>query len=453
MKNKYDSIIIGFGKGGKTLAAHLAKRGERVAVLEQSDRMYGGTCINVGCIPSKSLVKSASISAAHPLEPFEMKARRYREAIEEKRRVVGLLRGKNYRKLQEDPNITVIHAKASFVGPKTVEAVMESGSLTVTAEKIFINTGSVSVIPDIKGLVGNEHVYFSDTLMELDTLPKQLVIVGGGYIGLEFASMYASFGSNVMVMQPPEEFLPREDADVAVEIRKLLEKQGIEFRLGVEIKELAADGTVFYQWKGSDIQLRADAILIATGRRPNTEALNLAAAGVEISERGAILVDEWLRTSQPGIWALGDVNGGLQFTYISLDDYRVVASQLAGGDYSRKKRRNVPYSVFMATPFSRVGMSEAEARAAGLNIKTAVMPVSSIPKAQTLRETEGMLKAVVDADNGRILGAALLCAESHEMINTIKLAMDFDAPYTVLRDQVVTHPTMSEAWNDLFAIE
>lgn len=289
--------------------------------------------------------------------------------------------------------------------------------------------------------------------MSLEALPKQLVIIGGGYIGLEFASMYANFGSKVTVLQDTEQFIPREDDDIADAIRKTLEGQGIQLKLGAKIQGVAKDGTVSYEWQGAQYGDKADAILIATGRRPNTDGLNLSAANVETTPRGAVKVDELLRTTQPGIWAMGDVTGGLQFTYTSLDDYRIVAKQLNGaGDYSLNARQNVPYSVFMATPFARVGLNEREAVKAGYEVKIAKMPAAAIPKAQVLNKTQGMLKAVIDAKTDKILGVMLLCEESYEMINTVKAAMDFDATYQYLRDNTFTHPTMTEALNDLFSI-
>lgn len=449
----YEAMIIGFGKGGKTLAAHLGAQGKQTVLIEKSRQMYGGTCINVGCIPSKSLIHSAAAAAAHPEEGWEEKSRRYEAAIAEKRRLTGMLRGKNHDKLENDPNVTVLDGKAAFLGPKTVQVETADGVETITAEQVFVNTGSVSVVPDIAGIEGNPRVYYSDGLMELDALPRQLVIIGGGYIGLEFASMYANFGAKVTVVQHGEKFLPREDGDIADAVRGLLEEQGVVFRLGAQIQSVEEDGTVRYQWNGEAFAPQADAVLLATGRRPNTEGLNLAAAGIDVTARGAVAVDKLLRTSAPDVWAMGDVTGGQQFTYTSLDDYRVVASQLDGrAEYTVAQRRNVPYSVFMATPLSRVGLNEREAREAGYDVRVAKLNAAAIPKAQVLKRPGGLLKAVVDNATEKILGVMLLCQESYETINVVKLAMDLGADYTVLRDQVFTHPTMTEALNDLFAL-
>jgi len=451
----YDSIIIGFGKGGKTLAGALASRGETVALVERSSQMYGGTCINVGCIPSKSLVRGAAQARLNPGASFEEKSSFYAAAIAEKRRVTGLLRGKNYDKLAGLEKVTILDGTAGFVSPTQVRVEGAQGSQVIEGGKIFINTGARPFVPPIPGLQGNPRVFISETLMDLDVLPRRLVIIGGGYISLEFASMYASYGSEVTILQDTQDFLPREDRDMAEAIRQVQESQGIRLEAGVAvdaIKDCGSHACVTYTQNGAQHTAEGEAVLVATGRRPNLQDLHPEAAGVELTPRGAVKVDDHLRTTAPNIWAMGDVTGGLQFTYVSLDDYRIVLSDLSGGSRTLSDRRNVPYSVFMAPAFSRVGLSETEARQAGLNIKVAKLPAAAIPKAQVLRSTQGLLKAVVDADSGRILGAMLLCEESYEIINVVKLAMDAGLPYTALRDNIYTHPTMCEALNDLFAI-
>ena len=447
----YDAIIIGFGKGGKTLAGALAKRGMAVALVEKSPLMYGGTCINVGCIPSKSLVTSAAFSASIPNATFEDKAAMYAAAISEKRRVTGLLRGKNYDKLASLANVEIIVGEAAFLSPAEVSVKTESGSLELSADKIFINTGAQPIIKPVPGLEGNPSVYTSEALMDEDKLPRKLTLVGAGYIGMEFASMYTSFGSQVTVLQDGDRFLPKEDEDIAAEIRAIMERRGVRFITGAKIQRFEG-GNVVYEKDGAELTLEGDAILLATGRKPNTAALHAENAGVELTPRGAVKVDEHNRTTAPNIWAMGDVAGGLRFTYVSLDDYRVVLSDLTGGDKTTAGRKNVPYSVFMDTPLSRVGMTEKEAADAGLPIRVLKMPAAAVPKAQVLRHTDGVLKAVVNSETGKILGESLLCQESYEMINTVKLAMDMGADYTVLRDFVFTHPTMSEALNDLFSL-
>ena len=449
-KLHYDAVIIGFGKGGKTLAGKLAAAGKRVALVEQDPNMYGGTCINVGCIPSKSLITSAA--KADPAAPLSQRAERYRAAVEEKRRVTAMLRRKNYDKLAGA--VTVYDGRARFTAPLEVEVAAADGTCSLTADQVFINTGSTPRIPPIEGIDATPGVYTSAGLMDLDVFPRRLAIIGGGYIGLEFASMYASFGSEVTVLT--DVLLPREDDDVAAELRSLLEAQGVVFRLGAATRkvEQGEDGPVLtFTADGTEERLEADAVLVATGRVPNTAGLGCEAAGIELDGRGAVKVDALLRATAPNVWAMGDVAGGLQHTYVSLDDSRVVWSQLSGGEpRTTADRKNVPYSVFLATPYSRVGLNEREARAAGFNVKIAKLPTAAVPKAQVLRATAGFLKAVVDADTGRILGAMLLCPESYEMVNVVKLAIDLGADYTVLRDQIFTHPTMTEAFNDLFAL-
>lgn len=455
---KYDAVIIGFGKGGKTLAGKLAGEGKAVALIEKSDRMYGGTCINVGCIPSKSLVRSSQITEAKGNISFGEKAVLYRAGIEEKRRVTAMLRKKNFDKLNNLDAVTIYHGTGSFLSDTQVKIEPSDGSedIVIEGEKIFINTGSRPFIPPIEGIKDNPQVYLSESLMDLEILPEKLVIIGGGYIGLEFASMYSGFGSEVTVIQNEERLIPREDEDIAAEIQKVLEEKGVRFVIGAAISHVRKDSVfsyVHYSANGTEHDLEADAILIATGRRPNTEGLNLEAAGVKLTARGGVKVDDGYRTTVSNIWAMGDVAGGLQFTYVSLDDFRIVWSSLHDGAYDANavKRGHIPYSVFIDPSFSRVGMNEQEAKRAGINVKIVKLPAAAIPKAAVFNRTKGMLKAVIEINTNKILGAMLFCEESYEMINIVKLAMDLGADYTVLRDQIYTHPTMSEALNDLFA--
>ena len=454
-RTKYDAVIIGFGKGGKTMAGALGAAGKKVALIEKSDRMYGGTCINVGCIPTKSLVYRAGLAAAKG-GSFEEKAAAYKAAMEQKEDLTARLRGKNYQKLDSNPNITVIDGTASFQSPHVVEVEKDGKTFQVEGEQIFINTGSSAFIPPIEGLKGNPYVYTSEGLLNLTELPSRLVIIGGGYIGVEFSSIYASFGSKVTILQDGDIFLPREDEEIAGAVRESLESRGIRVMTGVKVKALEqAEGKALVAVdNGKEVQkLKAEAVLVATGRRPNTAGLNLEAAGVEIGPRGGIVTDDSLTTTAPHIYAMGDVRGGLQFTYISLDDFRIVKSKVLGdGSYTLKERGAVPYSVFLIPPFSRVGLSEKEAVEKGYKVKVARLAAAAIPKAQVLEQPAGLLKAVIDEETGLILGAHLFCQESYEMINMIKLAMDAKVPYQVLRDTIYTHPTMSEAFNDLFAV-
>lgn len=452
---KRDAVIIGFGKGGKTLAEALAREGKQVVLIEQSEKMYGGTCINAGCIPSKSLI----ISAKHSREmggSFEEMAARYYKAVEEKERVTSILRKKNYEKLSRNPNIEVLTGTAEFSGEKLVLLTYPNGiTEQISASQIFINTGAKPFIPPISGADKSRFTYTSETLMSLKKLPKHLVIIGGGYIGMEFASMYTNFGSKVTVVQDGSEFLPREDEEIAAEVLSHLNAQGIEVLLGKQVVSIEdLDDSVKVTVKGLEdtMTIHAQAVLLAAGRRPEPAQLKPALAGVELNERGAVKVDEHLRTTAPGIWAMGDVTGGLQFTYISLDDYRIIKSDISGeGDRTTKNRGAVPYSVFIDPPFSRVGLSEKEAKQQGYEFRVLKLPVAAIPKSLVMKETNGLLKAIVETKTGKILGAHLFAPESHEIINIIKLAMDTGIPYTVLGSQIYTHPTMAEAFNMLFS--
>lgn len=452
---KYDAIIIGFGKGGKTLAAELAGHDWSVAMVERSDKMYGGTCINVGCIPTKALIHSAGLAAAgHPLT-FEQRRAYYKEAVAAKTALVGLLRDKNYHKLADDPYIDVYTGEGRFLSPETVEVKSADGSVQIGAKRIVINTGAETVLPPIAGIAGSKRVHTSTSILELDELPHRLVIVGGGYIGLEFASMYASFGSEVTVLEGFPELIPREDRDIAQAVREVLEKKGISFRMNVKVESFrdTAEGvSVAVSQDGAASLIEADAVLLATGRKPATAGLNLEAAGVKTNDRGAIVVDEHLHTTAPNIYAIGDVTGGLQFTYVSLDDYRIIRDELFGdGARTTANRGPIPYSVFIEPPLSHVGMHEEEARKAGRNIRVRKIAVAAFPRARILGSAEGVLKAVIDADNDLILGCTLFGAESSEVINTVALAMKQGVTAHELSNSVYTHPSMSESLNDLFA--
>lgn len=442
----YDVIVIGFGKAGKTLAGQLGKQGKKVALIEKDNGMYGGTCINVGCIPSKRLITEA---ATAPKSDFASKAAYYKKAIEGKRALTGALNQANYNKLIQ-AGVEVIDGMASFVDATHIEVKTKDGVLQLEGKQFVINTGATSVIPGIPGVKDSDKVYTSESMMDLDELPEKLTIVGGGYIGLEFAAMYANFGSKVTVVQDIDVFLPREDKDIADNIRSVLEAKGIEIVTGAKTTKIEG-ATLYYTVGDTDTVLEGDAILMATGRRPNTDGLEAQKAGIALSDRGAVVTDEHLRTNVPNIWAAGDVCGNLQFTYISLDDSRIIMSDMSGkGDRTTQNRGAFSYSVFIDPPFSRVGLSESEAKAKNIEYRVMNLPSAAIPKAKVLRKPEGVLKALVGADD-QILGVQLFCAESHEMINLVKMAMDNNLKYQVLRDFIYTHPTMSESLNDLFA--
>lgn len=455
--NAFDVIIIGFGKGGKTLAAEFAKRGQKVAIIERSDKMYGGTCINIGCIPTKTLVHQAKMASALKDATFEERSEFYRNAVSVKESVTSALRNKNYHNLADNPNVTVYTGIGSFVSADVVAVRTATEEIRLTSKQIIINTGAETVIPPIEGVAGNPFVYTSTSIMELADLPRRLVIIGGGYIGLEFASMYASFGSQVTVLESYPELIAREDRDIAASVKETLEKKGIVFRMNAKVQSVnRVEDKAIVTFADSQTNevfvLEADAVLLATGRRPNTKDLNLEVAGVEVDVRGAIIVDEYLKTTNPNIRAVGDVKGGLQFTYISLDDYRIVREDLFGDKERRTGDRNpVSYSVFIDSPLSRIGLNEEEARRQNRDIIVKKLPVMAIPRAKTLGETDGLLKAIIDKNTGKILGCVLFAPDSGEVINTVAVAMKTGQDYTFLRDFIFTHPSMSEALNDLFS--
>ena len=446
MKADYDIVVIGFGKAGKTLAAKFSKSGKSVALIEKDKNMYGGTCINVGCIPSKRLITDASKS---PNGEFEKKEQHYKEAVAEKKKLIAALNKANYDKVAST-GVDIIDGTASFKDNHHIVVSTKDGSIEIEADKFIINTGSVTVIPKIEG-ADSKGVYTSESIMNLEELPKRLTIVGGGYIGLEFASMYADFGSKVTVVQDGDIFLPREDEDIVKAIREVLEAKNVEIVTGAKVTK-AEEGKLYYEITGEEKTLESDAILLAVGRRPNTDGLGCENAGVKLTDRGAVVTDEHLKTSADNIWAAGDVCGKLQFTYISLDDSRIIWDEIMGEDKRTTENRGAfSYSVFINPPFSRVGMSEKDAKAEGVEYKVLSLSANAIPKAKVLRKTDGLLKALVKAD-GTILGAELFCEESYEMINFIKLAMDHGIKAKDIANFIFTHPTMSESLNDLFAM-
>ena len=451
---KYDAVIIGFGKGGKTLAGFLAGKGQNVALIEKSDKMYGGTCINVGCIPSKKLVNSTKVLKNKGLSSIEDKERFYSESIDNKNTLIGALRGKNYEMLASKENITVYDGIGSFVSKNVVNVEKNGENIQIEGEKIFINTGSTTIIPNIKGVKESNYVYTSTSIMELKELPKKLTIIGAGYIGLEFASMYSEFGSEVTVIDMSDRLMPREDEEIAERVKAILEAKGIKFLLKSKIEEISDrnnKGYVKISGENGESEVESDAILVAIGRKPNTEGLNLEAVGVKTDERGAVVVDETLKTTADNIWAIGDVKGGLQFTYISLDDFRIIRDNVYGnGNRTINDRNVIPYSVFINPPLSRVGMTEKEAVEKGYEVKTGRLEAMAIPKGKIEGVTDGLLKTVVDAKTDKILGCTLLCNTSHEMINVVAAVIKAEQKYTFLKDMIFTHPTMSEALNDLF---
>jgi len=447
-----DVLVIGFGKGGKTAAHTLAAAGKRVVMVERSANMYGGTCPNVGCVPTKMLVH---YSNARRIEDDAQQF--FATSIAGVRALTSAFRAGNFESLDGRETATVITGTARFLDPHTVAVGEGDDRITVTAPTILVNTGSEPVVPPIPGLAGSKHLVSSTELTKAATLPERLVVVGGGYLGLEFASIYQHFGTHVTVVEAAGRLLPREDEDIAATAREILEGDGIRIITGAKVTQVTDSGAVAvveYTKDGERHTVEASALLPATGRRPVTEDLRLDAAGVRTRPNGAIEVDEYLRTSQPHIYALGDVNGGPQFTYVSLDDARIVLDQLLGqGKRTTADRVAVPRTLFLTPPLATVGLTEREARAQGLNIKVSqekVADIIAMPRAYTVEETRGVMKFVVDADTDLILGAALLSIDAQEIVNTVALAMRHQITATELRNSIYTHPSSTEALNEVF---
>ena len=454
-----DLLVIGFGKGGKTLAAKLGRLGRRVVMVEQSDQMYGGTCINIGCVPTKSLIHQAQ-TRPQDADPREW----YAGSVATTASLTSAMRGKNFGMLDELDSVMVVTGTAAFLDEKTVEVTAGTDRLEITADTIVVNTGAQNAVPDIPGLRASKHLVTATELISSPDLPRRLAVLGGGYQGIEFAAMLSTYGTEVTVLEAGARILPREDADVVGVVQQILADDGVTVLTNVRVTSVedTADGAlVHYSAKGVDGAedttgtLEADVVLSAVGRAPRTAELRLEAAGVRTTARGAIEVDEHLRTSRPHIFAVGDVNGGLQFTYISLDDSRIVADQLLGeGKRSTADRVAVPYTLFMGPPLARVGMTEDQARAEGRSVRIAskaVAAMAAMPRAGIVGETRGVMKFVVDAETDEVLGAALLSVDSQELINTVALAMRSGVTASTLRDAIYTHPSSTEAFNEVLA--
>lgn len=377
------------------------------------------------------------------------------DAVNGKNEMTAQLREKNYHMLADEKTVTVLDGEAHFIADHEIEVKLPNGKKAqYKGDRIFINTGAVPVMLPIPGLKESKYILDSTQAMDEKKMPKNLTIIGAGYIGLEFASMFAKYGSKVTVLDHNKEFLAREDEDISNAVRKDMEDAGIKFELGADIEKITdetSNAKITYQINEERKTISADRILVATGRKPNTENLGLENTAIETTDRGAIKVDDFLRTTVDNVWAIGDVKGGLQFTYISLDDFRIIKDQLFGtGARMVSDRKVVPYSVFISPALSQVGLNEKQANRLGKEYKLFKLPVTAIPKAKVAKDNRGLFKALVDPETEKILGATLYGIESYELINMISLAMKAHLSYAVLRDQIYTHPTMSEAFNDLF---
>jgi pyruvate/2-oxoglutarate dehydrogenase complex dihydrolipoamide dehydrogenase (E3) component len=457
MTERFDAIIVGTGQAAKPLAGAFAKAGKKTASIEA--KHVGGTCVNEGCTPTKTMVASGRVAylARRGAEygvntgPISVDLATVRQR---KRDVVESFRSGNVKRLTGE-NLELIYGFADFIGPKTLHiALRDGGSRTLQADWIFLNTGLTAAIPPVPGLLDIPFLT-NESIMELGAVPAHLLIIGGGYVGLEFGQMFRRFGSHVTVIHTGHQLLDHEDPDIADEVQKILTEDGIEVLL--EAHTLAAGSAQ----NGKDVQLTVRVgsetrtitgshILVAAGRTPNTTALNLPATGVGVDEHGYIKVNEYLETGVPGIYAIGDVKGGPAFTHISYDDYRIIQANLLHGERRSTKDRILPYTVFIDPQLGRIGLTETEARKQGLKIRVAKMPMSSVARAIETAETRGFMKIVVDSDSEQILGAAVLGIEGGEIATIVQIAMEGKLKYTALRDGIFSHPTLAESLNNVF---
>ena len=442
-----DLLVVGWGKAGKTLARRYASAGRSVALVERDPAMYGGTCINVACVPTKDLVV-----AAEARRPEDDPQEYFRQAVAGRDELVHDLNTANHRMLEG--LATLVDGEARFTGPREVDVRTSAGeALTIRAQTVVIGTGTVPARPDLPGL-DLPGVYDSTTIQHADPFPRRLAVVGGGFVGLEFASMFQQFGSQVTLLDPRQDILPRLEPAVVDTVRELLASRGVTLRTSTRVREIerAGDGLRVLLDEGS---VEVDAVLVATGRTPVTAGLDLDRAGVDIDARGYIPVDERLRTSADGVYAVGDVNGGPQFTYISLDDNRVVWDQLAGeGRRTTADRVAVPNTTFITPPLSQVGLTPAEALERGHDVLYAAKKVAAIaamPRPKILGDADGIVTFTVDAASRQLLGATLFCVDSQEIINLVALAMRAGVTADTLLNGIWTHPSSTEALNEVLA--
>ena len=456
--NHYDVLVIGGGKGGKTLAIDLGHAGVRTALVERSAEMIGGSCINLACIPTKTLIASAR-AAQNARRAAEFGVRTGDVQVDwpavrnRAESVVRAMRAMNHKNLTTAPALDFILGAARFAGPGSIEVKDASGAVRLlSAEKIFINTGTRPAVRNLPGLAQSGALN-SESIQRLDALPRHLLILGGSYIALEFAQMFRHFGCAVTIVERSPRLLAREDPDVTETLGALLRDDGIAIELGAAVSgiERTGDETVVAFSKGGKVsRVVGSHVLAALGRTPNTEALNLDAVGITTDARGFVQVNERLETTAKGVWALGDVNGGPEFTHASLDDYRIVKTNVFGVGSRTTKDRLVPFTLFTEPELARVGLTETEARKQGLSVRVASMPVAAIPRAKTASEKRGLIKVVIDTKTNRVLGCTILSVEAGEMIAAAQMAMIAGLPFTALRDAIWSHPTMVEGFNTTF---
>lgn len=456
----YQTIVIGSGQGGTPLCQALANAGLRTALVERAH--VGGTCVNEGCTPTKTMVASGRVAylarrgADYGVHTGAITVDMSR-VRERKRDIVNKFRDGNQSRIEKTGNLELIFGEASFTDSHSIQVRLRDGSQRMlTADKFFINAGCRAGVPSLEGLQSVSYLD-STSIMELDAVPEHLLVIGGGYIGLEFGQLFRRLGSRVTIVQHAPQLLGGEDADVAAEVLAILRQDGIDVLLNANVQRVAKDGAqikiavVQGEAAGGETRtIEGSHLLVATGRVPNSDSLNIAAAGIAADRRGFIQVNGKLETNVEGIFALGDIKGGPAFTHISYDDFRVIRTNLLEKGSASIEGRLLPYTLFIDPQLGRVGMTEAEARARNLKIRVAKMPMTYVARALEVDETRGFMKAIVDAASGQILGAAVLGLEGGEVMSMIQLAMMGKLPYTALYNGVFSHPNLSEALNNLF---
>lgn len=448
--------MIGAGQAGTPLSQALASAGMRTAVVERTH--VGGTCVNEGCTPTKTMIASGRVAyLARRGAEYGVNVGTVRIVMarvrQRKRDMVERFRKGSERRITTTPNLELIYGQAEFVGRKAIQVRFEKGGgRSLTADRILINAGCRPTVPALEGL---KHVPYLDstTIMELGQVPQHLLVLGGGYVGLEFGQLFRRLGSRVSIVQSGARLLGREDQDVAEAVAEILKEDGINVLLNTKAELISRSRSrvlLRVSSIGKRRTLQGTHLLVATGRTPNSDTLNLGAAGVATDGRGFIRVNERLETNADGIFALGDIKGGPAFTHISYDDFRILRTNLIDNGSATTTNRLVPYTVFIDPQLGRVGLTETEARAQGRTVRVAKMPMNYVARALEVGETRGFMKAIVDASSGQILGAAVLGIEGGEIMSQIELAMMGKLPYTVLKDAVFAHPTLSESLNNLF---
>ena len=453
----YDAVVIGAGQGGGPFASALGAAGRRTALVERAE--VGGTCVNTGCTPSKTMAASARVAyLARRAGDYGVRlgdvAVDMTSARQRKRAIVERFRAGSERSAAASEGVELIRGEARFVGPKRLAVRLAGGGeRELSADLVVIDVGGRPAMPPVAG-IERVPTLDSTTVMELGEVPPRLVVLGGGYVAVEFAQMFRRFGAEVTVVQRGARLLGREDADVAEGVAELLREEGVELMLGAEPTRVEPDGDgvrVAVRTAKGERTLAGSHLLTATGRVPNTDALDPAAGGVATDERGFVRVDERLRTTAPGVYAIGDAVGGPAFTHVSYDDFRILRANLLDGGDRTMTDRLLPYVVYTDPQLGRVGLGEEEPRRAGRAVRVAKLPMGAVARALETDEPRGFMKAVVDAGSDRILGCAVLGIEGGELMSLIQVAMLGGLPYTALRDGVFAHPALAESVNNLFA--